>query len=65
MLGKTRINQPPQNEPCSKKSCNHCIDSLNAYFSFIGTVRLRLSPQQKRKRKERKKREREREKLGL
>jgi len=54
MLSKTQINLPRQNEPCSKKSYNQCIDSLNAYFSFIGIIRLYLRLQQKKKRRERK-----------
>lgn len=54
MLSKTQINLPPQNEPCSKKSYNKYIDSLNAYFSFIGIIRLCLSLQQKKKKRERK-----------
>lgn len=49
MLSKTQINLPPQNEPRSKKSYNQYIDSLNAYFSFIGIIRLCLSLQQKKK----------------
>lgn len=53
MLSKTQINLPPQNEPCSKKSYNQYIDSLNAYFSFTGIIRLCLSLQQKEKKRER------------
>lgn len=32
-----------------KKSYNQYIDSLNAYFSFIGSLRLCLSLQQKKR----------------
>lgn len=37
-----------------KKSYNQYIDSLNAYFSFIGSLRLCLSLQQKKREREKK-----------